>query len=138
MVDNYTKKATIQFINAKRYILAEDLHIKTKIYGDEYVFIVPKGFRTDMASIPRVFWWILSPTDWSLLIPSIAHDWCYANDKIHLYKDIDGELQPVGWRAMNKRKADNLWKEKVSDFGAWKIKVLAVYIPVYLFGRPHY
>lgn len=38
--------------------------------------IIPKGFITDLVSIPRIFWPLISPTG-SLLIPALIHDFGY-------------------------------------------------------------
>lgn len=38
--------------------------------------VVPRGFVTDLASIPRVFWSVL-PTDGAYTFPAIVHDYLY-------------------------------------------------------------
>ncbi len=43
--------------------------------------VIPKGFIFDGASIPRLFWGILSPTG-ILLIPGLIHDFGYRYDYI--------------------------------------------------------
>lgn len=42
----------------------------------EYEIVVPIGFITDLASIPREFWWWESPQE-STLAPAILHDYLY-------------------------------------------------------------
>lgn len=39
-------------------------------------FVVPAGFVTDLASVPRVCWPLVAPFDLSCAAP-IAHDWLY-------------------------------------------------------------
>lgn len=39
-------------------------------------FVVPKGFKTDFASIPRIFWNIIAPIGKHTL-PSVLHDYLY-------------------------------------------------------------
>ena len=53
---------------------------------EDYIFpfekmdlLIPKGFIFDGASIPRVFWSVLSPTG-LLLIPGLFHDYGYRYD----------------------------------------------------------
>ena len=41
--------------------------------------IIPQGFTTDLASIPRILWPIVSPLRSSTVTPSILHDWLYYN-----------------------------------------------------------
>ncbi len=53
-----------------RFHLAEDLEI-----------VIPKGFSFDGASIPKVFWAILSPVG-LLLIPGLVHDYGYRYDML--------------------------------------------------------
>lgn len=43
---------------------------------NEYEFLVPRGFVTDLASIPRGLWWWESPQE-STLSPAIIHDYLY-------------------------------------------------------------
>ena len=46
-----------------------------KIKEDAYVFIIPKGYCFDGATVPRFFWRIIgSNTDNSFLIPALIHD----------------------------------------------------------------
>ncbi len=40
-------------------------------------FCIPKGFQTDLASIPKIAWPILAPAHSSLIRPAIVHDWFY-------------------------------------------------------------
>lgn len=40
--------------------------------------VIPKGFVTDFASIPRLFWNLISPTGLGDVGP-IKHDWKYRN-----------------------------------------------------------
>jgi len=41
-----------------------------------YTLIVPKGFETDLASIPRALWETIAPFELSYVAP-ICHDWLY-------------------------------------------------------------
>jgi len=58
----------------RTFELGEDFNFSLRRYGTD--FIIPKGFRTDCASIPRFLGAFLSPTG-LLLIPGIVHDYCY-------------------------------------------------------------
>ena len=42
--------------------------------------VIPKGFLTDFASSPRLFWGIGMDPAGILLIPSLFHDWGYRHD----------------------------------------------------------
>jgi hypothetical protein len=57
---------------ARAWELVQDYHCE--VYGQR--IMVPAGFRTDFASVPRIFWPIMSPTG-VLLIPGLLHDFYY-------------------------------------------------------------
>ena len=51
------------------------------IYATEitsYSFTIPNGFKTDLASIPKTFWSIISPLDPEIIKSSILHDYLYS------------------------------------------------------------
>ncbi len=55
------------------YHVCHDIHIMI----DKKKYTVAKGFKTDLASIPRPIWSIMSPAHSSLMRPAIVHDWFY-------------------------------------------------------------
>lgn len=55
-----------------QWILVRDF----KFNRDSIELIIPKGFKTDFASVPRLFWNIISPTELGDIGP-IKHDWTY-------------------------------------------------------------
>ena len=52
------------------YRLTDDY---TFIYGDGFQVTVPSGFVTNLGTIPRPLWWIVSPAD--LREASVVHDY---------------------------------------------------------------
>lgn len=77
---------------------------KFLIQVDENLYTVPKGFQTDFASIPRVFWPIQSPYDYKNIAPAILHDYQYTCpnnltrekiDSIFYSALIDNRVNPV-------------------------------------------
>jgi hypothetical protein len=38
--------------------------------------VIPAGFRFDLASIPRVFWWLIAPFELGIVAP-LVHDYLY-------------------------------------------------------------
>ena len=71
------------FINKKTLKVKVIDNIKNK----SYVFIVPKGYCYDGATIPRLFWRIIGAnTDNKFLIPALIHDVLCEN---HSYIDND-------------------------------------------------
>jgi hypothetical protein len=112
----YSKKVTLTFNGRKLVELADDLYIKSSLT----MFIIPKGFKTDLASIPRPLWWFIAPTDWGILVPAIMHD--------YFYRDA----------TLPREMADFLFKEKMKDFGMGFIKRNLAYFAVRLFGGQYY
>lgn len=62
----------------------------------------PEGFKTDLGSIYRIFWWFLSP--WDIARAAAMHDYLYAG----LRKNY-GEL-PKSKRKVLRRQADKIFQ----------------------------
>jgi len=60
----------------KNWMISED--IEFKLSNGEKV-LVPRGFETDLASVPRILWSITPPYG-DFLLAIILHDWLYASD----------------------------------------------------------
>ena len=69
---NAFKRAWRWFTVIRKWEVVEDYFFWFKGHH----FFIPKGFVFDGASIPRVFWSVLSPTG-LLLIPGLFHDYGY-------------------------------------------------------------
>ena len=63
------------FTWVRKWEVVEDFIFQFK----DLIFLIPKGFIFDGASIPRIFWAFLSPTG-LLLIPGLIHDYAYRHD----------------------------------------------------------
>ena len=72
---NAFKRAWRWFTTIRKWEVVEDYYFW---FNGCHLFI-PRGFIFDGASIPRVFWSILSPTG-LLLIPGLFHDYGYRYD----------------------------------------------------------
>lgn len=70
----------------RRYRLMEDW--KCEVLGRAFTFIIPKGFIFDGASIPRLFWNMLSPSGY-LFIAGLLHDFLYKYAFAYVYSVID-------------------------------------------------
>jgi hypothetical protein len=98
-----------------------------------------KGFVTDLASVPRAIWWLISP--WDIARAAIIHDLLYK--RIREYRadneDIDDpNIETVinNYKAA-KKAADDVFLMAMEDAEPavpnWKMK--AAYYAVVLFGR---
>lgn len=79
--------------------------------GPHTTVIVPAGFETDFASVPRWAWWFCCPATGNHVEPSVMHDWLCATG--------DGP-----------ERADNLFKESMAANGVSWIKRTVLYTAV--------
>ena len=88
-----TQARTVEFLNdscirPQKYYSYTTCHpINVKIDG--FYVEVPANFDTDLASIPRWYWSILSPAYTSFIAPSILHDYLYTCTSPYTRKQID-------------------------------------------------
>lgn len=99
------------------YILLDSIIWKPNV--DQVGFpeiIVPRGFVTDLASIPRIFWSILRP-DADYAYAAIIHDFLYWQQRL------------------SKNKADTILKMSMEDFQLSKPIVASIYYAVVILGK---
>lgn len=60
-----------------KWWLSEDFQVNDDVLG---LITVPKGFITDLGSIPRIFWNIVPP-EGPATDGYVIHDWLYASQK---------------------------------------------------------
>ena len=63
------------------------------VLADGTVVTIKAGFIFDGASVPRIFWWFLSPVD-ILLIPALMHDYGYEYGYLPSDKGLYGRGKP--------------------------------------------
>lgn len=91
-------------------------------WTDGTIYKVPKGFKTDFASIPRLLWSIIKPTGkWSNA--SVLHDYLYDNG----YK--------IG---VDRRKADKIFYDAMIDSHVANITANIMWFCVRAFAYFHY
>ncbi|CAD7288201.1 DUF1353 domain-containing protein [Campylobacter suis] len=87
----------------------------------EYVYkdiIVPKGFKTNGANVPRLFWSIFPPNSPEYLSAVVMHDWLC-------------ELEQY-------RKADEYLKEMMSALGCSYLKTMIFYYSCRVYHKIRY
>lgn len=73
----FDKPLSVSRFLDRTYYLNEDMAWTPKsAIANITKIVVPKGFVTDFASIPRVFWAVLPPDD-EYVMPAVLHDWLY-------------------------------------------------------------
>jgi Protein of unknown function (DUF1353) len=77
-MNSLTEKLSVIYLNKRRVELIEPWQINDNL-------IIPKGFSSDLGSVPKFFWWFLKPTD--LKYSAIIHDyeWLLADSQKNSY-----------------------------------------------------
>ena len=82
---NRPKNDNIRYF--QNWEVAEDIVVDLESWGIHYSqFIIPKGFKTDLSSVPRVLWGIMPPFG-NFLIAALVHDYMY---HINFMEDMIG------------------------------------------------
>lgn len=79
--------------------VAKDIHWEMYDEGSEVWLTVPKGFVTDLASVPRPLWWLLAPHGQPQVLAAVLHDYLYRTP----------EARPFGTHT--KRGADKVFRD---------------------------
>ena len=108
--------------------IGADLFVTLSVsnYDGEQI-VIPKGFRTDLASVPRVFHSVIN-TYGDFIIAAIIHDWLYKTDyKRDLLGDYQGRL--MADREMR------IWSDK---YNSSTFENVSMYWGVRMFGSSIY
>jgi len=90
-------------------MLKQEWHCQ--ILGGFQVFIIPAGFIFDGASIPRLFWSILSPTGY-LFLAGLIHDFIYKHKFLWVYTLYgDGDAGSIYKEVYSRDKADKKFED---------------------------
>ena len=81
-------------------------------------FGIPAGFKTDLASIPRLLRWLI-PVDGKHALPAILHDWLYTE---------------VKHGTVSRSMADLIFLEAMREAEVKIVKAVPMYYAVRLFG----
>ena len=109
---------SVNTINNKTWVLTAPLTFQSKTNGS---ITVPEGFTTDLASVPRLLWWFLSP--WDVARSAVIHDFMYSNSSEY-----------------GRKEADKMFLEamRFSDPHVIGLKRRLAYISTRLFGGSYY
>lgn len=95
-MNQFTTPLKVEFIDGEFWRLTDELSFYTSDL--EYTIVVPKGFLTDFASIPRWAWPIIGHPTGPYGCAAVVHDWIYALSAPELlgylnsYVDLDPPL----------------------------------------------
>ena len=75
-MSQFTSPLVVEHISENEWIVKKSFEYHVGKYPSDEIIIVPKGFDTDFASIPKIFWGILPPTG-PYGKAAVIHDYCY-------------------------------------------------------------
>ena len=143
----FNNKISAEFHPPRKWILERLLSYKNDdidnealqavgLGGKENEIRCTKGFVTDLASVPRVIWWLIAP--WDIARAAIIHDLLYKTIRQYRVKansGLGGENYELIIAA--KKTADNVFLMAMKDAepSVPKWKIYAAYYAVVLFGR---
>lgn len=97
---------------------------------DEWV--VPSGFSTDFASVPRFLWWLFPPYGRHTKA-AVVHDYLYAERPLALYASR-GKRGVPGYHTITRVDADGLFRRMMRELGVPAWRRWAMYLGVRLGG----
>lgn len=83
--------------------------------GSGLTVSVPAGFVTDLASIPRWLWWLMSPFDPQYAAAAVLHDYL------------------LTWSNFDRLTAHTVFLEALLNLGVERWKATAMYVAVVMF-----
>ena len=105
-------------IDDKYWLVNEEYRYQTS----KGLVVVPKGFRTDYASVPRIFRNIINSYG-KHGRAAVVHDWLYSNQcKINITRE----------------EADKIFLEIMVEWNVKKYKRILMYVLVRMFGGSHF
>ena len=84
---------------------------------DNQFQVVPRGFKTDLASIPRIMWPVFWPDDYDTIAAAVLHDWHYC---------CDSEI--------SRQRADDIFYYSLLKNGSSRLKAYIYYVSVRRMG----
>lgn len=107
----------IEQVSANKWRLTHEL-----AYGANSgaVWLVPAGFATDMASIPRAMWSVIGHPADKYAPAAVLHDWLYTS------------------RVVSRAQADALFSEAMAALGVGRVRRTVMWAAVRVFGSRRY
>jgi hypothetical protein len=105
---NYNNKLILSPSGWKHWTLEQDFEEVSKGLH----ICVPKGFRTDLASVPRIFWSIIPPMG-RYSQAAVIHDWLCENPSL-----------------VDRKKADEIFYDLMIKYKTYKWKAKLMYYAV--------
>jgi Protein of unknown function (DUF1353) len=112
----FIMRVLVWLFDVRKWRLVENWHFKLKEDKEIVEILLPKDFLFNGASIPRIFWFILSPVG-LLMIPGLIHDYGYRYNQLW-QKHVNGNIEPY-MKEAGRKAWDDLFRtvgEQVNGF----------------------
>ena len=143
---NFNDKISAEFTPPKTWELERTLSFKTHLLTQDDISILKeiganiantgrisclKGMKTDLASVPRVVWGLISP--WDVARAAVIHDHLYASLRSYYHSK---NMNKKTWKKAREL-SDKvfLWGMQSAQPSVWKFKIYSAYYAVRIFGR---
>lgn len=118
------------------YELVEDYTFTALVWGAWLHLYLPAGFRSDLASTPRLSWLFGCRPDGPLLIPGLFHDFYYRHGRVLVraamaYEPGRWEI-PIG--AGSRAWGDRLFRDLALEVGGLRVPAYAAWAALRLCG----
>lgn len=88
-MSSFTKPLIVKYLDGKRWELVEEFSYHVGIKSSPEIITVPKGFITDFASIPRLFWRVIGHPAEKYGKAAVIHDYLYSEQQTYTRKRSD-------------------------------------------------
>ena len=117
----------VEYVDGRRWRLLEAFSYRLGSADGPESVVVPAGFLTDFASIPRGLWWLFQPTGrWAGA--ALVHDWLYHSPIVQTGRD-EPKHRPI-----DRDEADRVFLEAMQVMGVSWLTRHTMYRAVRLFG----
>ncbi len=121
-MDKFTSDLIVKSYNETKWQLTAKFHFYFEEHGKRLNVIVPEGFITDFASVPRMLWSIFPPTG-RYTKAAVLHDYLYSNKS---------EIET------NRKQCDKMFLKGMEVLGVKRWVRNTIYRAVRIFGNKYY
>lgn len=138
LLSKFTKTHLNGDLSAFPYVISEPLWWERHAIGSDEMIIVPKGFTTDLASIPWFLQWFI-PLSGRHNLAAVLHDYLYrqlrgSSTKYARIIIHDSHGLETGDWIFNKRNADNEFLQALLTSEVKQTRAMWIYYAVRFFG----
>lgn len=113
----------LAYIGLGRYVLTADFTVTI----DGRTFTVPAGYRTDLATVPRIFWWLIPPTG-AYEIAAVLHDWLCV--RLAAFYRRPDPLDGAGLPPATARETDRIFRQLMRMAGVGPVLAWVMWVGV--------